>query len=95
MEILRAMVGGTGGEGGDWRRRGAGGGGGDAQRGRGAPEDRPVGPGAGLTIVGVDAELNLALDGGLDLLLPHALDAQVVKAGGGGDGREVVTTPQV
>lgn len=36
--------------------------------------------GPGLTVVGVNAELDLPLNGGLDLLLPHALDAQVVKA---------------
>lgn len=34
----------------------------------------------GLTIVRVNAQLNLALDGGLNLLLPHTLDAQIVKA---------------
>lgn len=42
----------------------------------------------GLTIVRVDAQLNLPLNGGLNLLLPHTLDAQIVKAewGGGGVG---------
>lgn len=33
-----------------------------------------------LTIVRVDAQLNLALNGSLNLLLPHTLDAQIVKA---------------
>lgn len=41
------------------------------------------GLGVGLTIVGVDAELDFPLDGSLDLLLPHALDAQVVEAAWG------------
>lgn len=36
--------------------------------------------GPGLTVVGVNAKLDLPLNGGLDLLLPHALDAQVVEA---------------
>lgn len=42
----------------------------------------------GLTIVRVDAQLNLPLNGGLNLLLPHTLDAQIVKTewGGGGVG---------
>lgn len=34
----------------------------------------------GLTVVRVDAQLNFPLNGSLDLLFPHALDAQVVKA---------------
>lgn len=62
--------------------RGAGGGGGAQGRcGNGSGQRSS---GSGLTIVGVDAQLDFPLNGGLDLLLPHTLDAQVVKAVGGG-----------
>lgn len=71
----------TGGDGGAQRRQG----GGSGRKRRGS----------GLTIVRVDAQLDFPLDGRLDLLLPHALDAQVVKAAWRAGGREVITRGQV
>ena len=54
-------------------------------RGRGGGSGRSLGDemlsqAQGLTVVRVDAQLNFPLNGSLDLLFPHALDAQVVKA---------------
>ena len=45
-----------------------------------APSPKPP------TFKGVDAQLQLLLDGRLDFLLLHALDAQVAEAGGGEGG---------
>ena len=67
--------GGTGGQ-----RRTGGGGGAQGRRGDGS---RRGGLGFGLTIVGVNAQLDFPLDGSLNLLLPHTLDAQVVEAAWG------------
>lgn len=65
-------------DGGYWRKQGEG-----CGKGAEGPEDRTTRLGTGLTIVGVNTQLNLPLNCSLDLLLPHTLDTQVVKAGGG------------
>lgn len=90
MGKLKVGVGSLVGDGGERRT----GGDGEAQR-RQREGSGKRGWGSELTIIRVDAQLDFPLYGSLDLLLPHTLDAQVVKAAWGQVGREVITRGQV